>query len=82
MTTMNIDEIGKNLSRVLQCIKAGEILVILQANQPIAEIKPLAKALPQLRPFGLCAGEFVVPDNFDEPLPEDIINQFENPCTS
>jgi len=82
MIKMNIDEIELNLSHVLQCIKAGEILVILQANQPIAEIKPLAKNRTQLRPFGLCAGEFVVPDNFDEPLPEDIINQFENPCTS
>ena len=30
----------------------------------------------KLRPFGLCAGEFTVPDGFDEPLPEDIINLF------
>jgi hypothetical protein len=22
-----------------------------------------------LRPFGLCAGEFTVPDDFDDPLP-------------
>lgn len=32
---------------------------------------------PLSRPFGLCQGEFVVPDEFDEPLPEEIINQFE-----
>jgi hypothetical protein len=25
-----------------------------------------------LRPFGVCAGEFTVPDDFDVPLPEDI----------
>ncbi|MGK7961428.1 prevent-host-death protein [Crocosphaera sp.] len=31
----------------------------------------------QLRPFGLCAGEFTVPDDFDDPLPEDILNAFE-----
>jgi hypothetical protein len=31
----------------------------------------------QLRPFGLCAGEFVVPENFDEPLPEDMLSAFE-----
>lgn len=30
-----------------------------------------------LRPYGLCAGEFRVPDDFDEPLPEEIIRQFE-----
>ena len=31
----------------------------------------------ELRPFGLCAGEFRVPDDFDDPLPEEIIEQFE-----
>ena len=28
------------------------------------------------RPYGLCAGEFRVPDDFDEPLPEEIIFSF------
>lgn len=32
--------------------------------------------LPQ-RPFGLCAGEFVVPKDFDESLPEDTLALFE-----
>lgn len=31
----------------------------------------------QLRPFGLCAGEFVTPDDFDAPLPEEILNAFD-----
>lgn len=31
----------------------------------------------QLRPFGLCAGEFIVPDDFDAPLPEEILSAFE-----
>ena len=31
----------------------------------------------KLRPYGLCEGEFTVPDDFDEPLPEDILNSFE-----
>ena len=30
----------------------------------------------KLRPFGLCAGEFTVPDDFDDPLPEDILHLF------
>lgn len=29
------------------------------------------------RPFGLCQGEFRVPDDFDTPLPDNIINEFE-----
>jgi hypothetical protein len=31
----------------------------------------------QLRPFGLCAGEFCTPDDFDVTLPEEILNAFE-----
>lgn len=30
----------------------------------------------RLRPVGLCAGEFVVPDDFNKPLPDDIIDVF------
>ena len=30
-----------------------------------------------LRPFGLAAGEFTVPEDFDDPLPEDILRDFE-----
>lgn len=30
-----------------------------------------------LRPYGLCVGEFVVPDDFDDPLPVEILKQFE-----
>jgi hypothetical protein len=33
--------------------------------------------LDGLRPYGLCAGQFVVPDDFDAPLPDDILAAFE-----
>ncbi|MEI2691123.1 MAG: type II toxin-antitoxin system Phd/YefM family antitoxin [Anaerolineae bacterium] len=29
------------------------------------------------RPFGLCTGEFVVPDDFDAPLPPEVLVLFE-----
>jgi hypothetical protein len=29
------------------------------------------------RPYGLCAGEFVVPDDFDDPLPDFLLDAFE-----
>ena len=29
-----------------------------------------------IRPHGLAKGDFVVPDNFNEPLPDDIVDQF------
>lgn len=78
MTTITIDEIQRDFLGYLRRVQAGETLVIVQVDKPIAEIKPLPTShTQQLRPFGLCAGEFRVPDDFDDPLPEEIIKQFE-----
>ncbi len=30
-----------------------------------------------LRPYGLARGEFVVPEDFDDPLPDDLLDTFE-----
>ena len=79
MITITIDEIQRDISAFLNLVQAGNTLVILQADEPIAEIKPVKSSneLKQLRPFALCAGEFVVPDDFNEPLSEGILNEFE-----
>ena len=51
------------------CVKCRQVktFVILQADKAIAELRSIASN-QQLRPFGLCAGEFIVPDNFDSPF--------------
>lgn len=77
MTIITIDEIQRDLKSYLQRVKAGETLVILEANEPVAEIKPVASDEARLRPYALCAGEFQVPEDFDAPLPDEIIEQFE-----
>jgi len=82
MTTQTITQIGfeevkRDVAALFQRIEAGEMFVVLKAGQPVAEIKPVSVAQAQLRPFGLCAGEFKVPDDFDAPLPESIIKEFE-----
>ncbi len=77
MVWISVDEIKRDLRAYLQRVKAGETLVIVQAGKPVAEIKPVVSGSTALRPFGLCAGELTVPDDFDEPLPESIIKEFE-----
>lgn len=77
MVTVNIDDIQKNLASYLHQVAAGESIIIIQAGKPIAEIKPISPTSPKFRPYGLCKGEFTVPDDFDAPLPEDILNSFE-----
>lgn len=77
MLTLTVDEIQRNLTIYLQQVAAGETIFIMQAGKPIAEIKPVSPISQQIRPYGLCAGELIVSDDFDSPLPEDILNSFE-----
>ena len=80
MNTISIGEIQGGLAGCLRNAAAGETFRLTQFGQPISEIKPIApteegEARP-LRPIDLAKGEFVVPDDFDAPLPEDILRDF------
>ncbi len=77
MLNVTIDEIQRDPLKYLRQVEAGETLVITRSDQPIAELRPITQSTKQLRPFGLCAGEFTVPDDFDAPLPEDLLSAFE-----
>ena len=58
-------------------VEHGMTLLIVKAGKPLAEIKPVQSRVKTLRPCGLCAGEFTVPDDFDDPLPAHILQEFE-----
>ena len=77
MTRISVEEIQQNFAAFLQRVEAGETVLIVRTGKPIAEIKPVAVPAEALRPFGLCAGEFLVQEDFDAPLQEDILNAFE-----
>jgi antitoxin (DNA-binding transcriptional repressor) of toxin-antitoxin stability system len=76
MMNVTVDEIQRDPLKYLSQVEAGETLVIVRSDKPIAELRPIARS-KQLRPFGLCSGEFTVPDDFDAPLPEDLLSAFE-----
>ena len=76
MLNVTVEEIQRDPLKYLCQVEAGETLVIVRSDKPIAELKPITSGR-QLRPFGLCAGEFAVPDDFDAPLPEDLLSAFE-----
>jgi antitoxin (DNA-binding transcriptional repressor) of toxin-antitoxin stability system len=81
MTTVSIEEIKLDPAAYLHRAQAGESFVVLEAGRQIAEINPVipgtAAATQARRPYGLCAGEFTVPDDFDAPLPDDVLLDFE-----
>jgi hypothetical protein len=66
-----LKELGFNKETV------GTLLLRSRVGLRIAELRPIAPNNKQLRPFGLCAGEFTVPDDFDAPLSEEILSAFE-----
>ncbi len=80
MITVTIEDIQRDIVGYLHRVQSGESLLVMEANSPLVEIKLAGHnnlATPSLRPFGLCAGEFAVPDDFDAPLPEAILREFE-----
>ena len=79
MKTIQIEDIQRDPLGYLREVEAGESFVILNAERPIAEIKPIPPATNELRPYGRCKGMFTVPDDFDDPLPEEILRDFEGP---
>jgi len=78
MCAMNVslEEVKRDPERVLHRVLEGETLVITQRDQPVAEIRPI-DSVQRPRPFGLAAGSFIVPDDFDDPLPEHVLKAFE-----
>ena len=78
MITIQSEDLPKDWWAYLQKVQAGETLLVLQADKPVAKIQPVITAAQHPRPFGLCAGEFSVPDDFDAPLPEHILSAFDN----
>ncbi|MGL4462661.1 MAG: type II toxin-antitoxin system Phd/YefM family antitoxin [Planctomycetia bacterium] len=77
MNIVEIHELRENPLRLLQRIEAGEHLVIDRDGKPMAELRPMASAPAKKRPIGLAAGAFTVADDFDAPLPEEVVREFE-----
>ena len=78
---VSVEEVTRDPEGFLQRVIEGETLVVTQHDRPVAEIRPI-EAVRRPRPFGLAAGSFVVPDDFDDPLPDDLLDAFEGSTSS
>ena len=78
MVTIHLDDLEDNVLACLEKIPAGESAIVVDEDElPVAQLTPLPeRPLSSSRPFGLAKGEFVVPDDFDAPLPDDVVRQF------
>jgi prevent-host-death family protein len=72
---VNVHEAKTHLSRLLEQVAAGGEVVIAKAGRPVARLVPFAR--PGTRPLGLDAGRGSIAADFDAPLPDDIVADFE-----
>ena len=71
---VNIHEAKTHLSRLLQRVAAGEEVTIARAGVPVARLVAVEKK--SARPLGFARGEIWMADDFDAPLPDDLLAAF------
>ena len=74
MHQVSVHEAKTHLSRLLRKATAGEEVVITRSGRPVARLVPIERSRPL---FGVDEGRFIVPEDFDEPLDEDLLRAFE-----
>ena len=72
---MNVHEAKTHLSRLLERAVAGDEVTIARSGNPIVRLVPVS--ISGGRPLGLDAGRIEMADDFDAPLPEDVLEDFE-----
>lgn len=73
---VNIHEAKTHLSRLLACVKAGEEVIIAKAGKPIARLVAVMEQ-PAQRVAGTAKGQVTITPDFDAPLPEAVLGEFE-----
>ena len=73
--SVGVHEAKAHLSRLIEDVAAGEEVVITRRGKAVASLSPPPGPAP-LR-FGIDRGRFVVPEDFDAPLPDELLDEFE-----
>lgn len=74
--TVNIHEAKTHLSRLLGRVERGDEIVIARAGRPIARLLPFTSPSTN-RVLGSARGQIWIAEDFDAPLPDDILADFE-----
>ena len=76
MSKVNVHEAKTRFSRLLRRVAAGEEITIANRGVPVARLVPVP-AEEGTRKLGYFRGQMSIPDDFDAPLPDDILEAFE-----
>lgn len=70
---INTHEAKTQLSKLLDRVSSGEEIIIAKSGKPVAKLVPCGKKAVVL---GFLEGKIRVSDDFDAPLPKDILDGF------
>ncbi|MNF88613.1 type II toxin-antitoxin system [compost metagenome] len=74
MITIPLGEAKNNLSKLVDDAANGQIITIAKHGRAMARLVPVGKHTGQR--IGAMKGKMVVPDDFDAPLPDDLLDSF------
>jgi prevent-host-death family protein len=74
MRQVNIHEAKTNLSRLIEEVEHGEDVIIARHNRPVARLVVFSSV--ERKP-GSMKGKISISDDFNAPLPDDVLNDFE-----
>ena len=72
---VNVHEAKTHFSQLLDRVAKGDDIVIAKAGKPVARLVPIGA--PGARMLGLDAGAVFIARDFDAPLPDAVLSDFE-----
>jgi prevent-host-death family protein len=76
LPTYNVHLAKTHLSELLERVADGEEVIISKAGVPVARLVAIVRA-DDKRPLGTEKGRIIIADDFDAPLPVDVLKAFE-----
>ncbi|MDX9963694.1 type II toxin-antitoxin system Phd/YefM family antitoxin [Desulfobacter postgatei] len=74
--TINIAKINIPLAKFIEDIDTGSEIILTKGGKPVAKLSKFKEANTNIR-FGVLKGKVKISDDFDAPLPESILTEFE-----
>ena len=73
--TYNIHEAKTHFSKLIEKARLGEEVIVAKAGKPVVRLVPVDAPKKNRQP-GSARGLFTMSDDFDDPLPEDMLKAF------
>ncbi|MDN5871564.1 MAG: type II toxin-antitoxin system prevent-host-death family antitoxin [Nitrococcus sp.] len=77
MKQINIYDAKTRLSHLVDKASKGESFTIAKSGTPLARLVPLNESAPNKVKFGLMKGRIKFTEDFDAPLPDVMLDEFE-----